>query len=351
MAAPQTASMKPDMAVRHELLTPDEAVEIARRFYGLPASAHRLSGEKDSNFRLDAAGGAQYLLKAVNPGEDAAVINMHTCALRHVALRDPEMPVQRIVPTLQGEPEFRLDRGRADQRTVRLVTYVRGALQRKSRQTPAQRRNAGVMLGRLQDALADFRHPAEDHFSMWDMKNAPSLKAMLADLEAGEKRAELAAWLDRFADEVLSDLGDLRSQVVHNDLNSDNIVVDPDNTDEIVGVIDFGDMVRTPVLFDVAVAAAYQATDADDPLQAAIDFIRGFHSRRPLLGQEIGLLFTAIVARMVMRIAITEWRAVRFPENRAYILRNTPQAWLQFHRLAAVPPADATDAIARALSV
>lgn len=351
MAASRTASITPALTARSELLAAGEATDVARRFYGLAASAHRLSGEKDSNFRLDTAEGEQYLLKVVNPGEDAAVTNMHTLALRHVAARDPGMPVQRIVPTLDGRPEFRLDRGEGDCRTVRLVTFTRGILQRKTAQSPAQRRNAGIMLGRLQEALADFRHPAEDHVSTWDMKNALSLKIMLDDLDSGEKRAELCGWLDRFADEVLPDLPRLRSQVVHNDLNSDNIVVDPVDTDEIAGIIDFGDMVKTAVLFDVAVAAAYQSTDAGDPLQAAIEFIAGFHSRRPLHEREIALLFTTIVARMVMRIAITEWRAVRFPENRAYILRNTPQAWLQFHRLAAIPPAKATEAIARALSV
>ncbi|MCP8896200.1 phosphotransferase [Shinella daejeonensis] len=351
MAASGTASITPALTARSELLTAAEASEIARRLYGLAASAHPLSGEKDSNFRLDAMDGAQYLLKVVNPGEEAAVTNMHTLALLHVAARDPGMPVQAIVPTRDGQPEFRLDRGEGDCRTVRLVTFTQGILQRKTVQTPVQRRNAGIMLGRLQEALADFRHPAEDHVSTWDMKHALSLKGMLDDLEDGGKRAELCAWLDRFADEVLPDLGRLRSQVVHNDLNSDNIVVDPANTDEITGIIDFGDMVKTAVLFDVAVAAAYQLTDADDPLRAANEFIAGFHSRRPLHDREVALLFTTIMARMVMRIAITEWRAVRFPENRAYILRNTPQAWLQFHRLAAIPSAKATDAIASALSV
>jgi hydroxylysine kinase len=351
MAASSTALMTPALTERSKLLVADEATDIARRFYGLAASAHRLSGEKDSNFRLDTVGGEQYLLKVVNPGEDAGVTNMHTLALGHVAASDPGMPVQRIVPTLDGRPEFQLDRSEGDSRTVRLVTFTRGILQRKTRQTAAQRRNAGMMLGRLQEALVDFRHPAEDHFSTWDMKNAPSLKVMLEDLESGEKRAELCGWLDRFADEVLTNLSRLRAQVVHNDLNSDNIVVNPDNTDEIAGIIDFGDMVKTAVLFDVAVAAAYQSTDAEDPLQAAIEFVTGFHKRRPLRDREVALLFTTIVARMVMRIAITEWRAIRFPENRAYILRNTPQAWLQFHRLAAIPPAKATDAIARALSV
>ncbi|MBM2715120.1 phosphotransferase [Mesorhizobium caraganae] len=344
-------SVTPSLAARSTLLSDGEAVEIAHTHYGLSATARRLSGEKDSNFRITAEDGNQYLLKIVNPSEDSAVTNMHTKALQHVEKRDPEMPVQRVVLDLQGRPEFELDYGPDDRRTVRLVTFTKGELQRKTTQTPQQRRNIGAMLARLQEALVDFRHPAENHFSTWDLKNTLSLKPMIAEIKDESHSLELLNWLDRFADEVIEKIPSLRAQVVHNDLNSDNIVVDPRMTEKVVGIIDFGDMVHTPVVFDVAVAAAYQLTEAPDPLGAACEFLSGFHGRRALLAAEIELLFTTIMARMVMRIAITEWRAVRFPENREYILRNTPQAWRQFHRLAEISRARVTDEIARALAL
>ena len=37
------------------------------------------------------------------------------------------------------------------------------------------------------------------------------------------------------------------------------------------------------------------------------------------------------------RIIISEWRAERFPQNRAYVLRNTPRAWEYLHRLLSIP--------------
>lgn len=346
----QPNSVNPALAAKSNLISSDEAADIAQQHYGLTVSAHRLSGEKDSNFRVSTVTGEEYLLKIVNPGEDPAVTNMHTMALRHVEKCDPGMPVQRVVPDRQGRFDFDIDYGPDDRRTVRLVTFTKGELQRKTKQTPQQRRNIGTMLARLQEALEDFRHPAEDHFSTWDLKNTLSLKPMIEEIKDVSKAAELLSWVDRFSSEVVPRIPGLRAQVVHNDLNSDNVVVDPQNTDRVVGIIDFGDMVHTPVIFDAAVAAAYQLTEADDPMAAACDFLAGFHSRRALLAEEVDLLFTTIVARTVMRIAITEWRAVRFPENRTYILRNTPQAWLQFHRLAALPHSQATDMLARALS-
>ncbi|MFQ6186259.1 phosphotransferase [Sinorhizobium meliloti] len=351
MLQAKSDSVMPALAAKSTLLTSDEAAEIAQQHYGLMVLAQRLSGEKDSNFRLSTQNGDEYLLKIVNPGEDPAVTNMHTMALRHVEARDPGMPVQRVVPDRHGRLDFEIDYGPGDRRTVRLVSFTKGELQRKTVQTPQQRRNIGGSLARLQEALEDFRHPAEDHFSTWDLKNTLSLKPMIGEIKDASRAAELLDWVDRFGSEVVPKIPGLRSQVVHNDLNSDNVVVDPYETDRVVGIIDFGDMVRTPVIFDAAVAAAYQLTDANDPMAAACDFLAGFHSRRALLAEEVELLFTTIVARTVMRIAITEWRAVRFPENRTYILRNTPQAWLQFHRLAGIPHSRAADMLARALSL
>ena len=37
------------------------------------------------------------------------------------------------------------------------------------------------------------------------------------------------------------------------------------------------------------------------------------------------------------RILISEWRAERFPDNRAYVLRNTPRAWEQLNRWLGIP--------------
>ena len=53
-------------------------------------------------------------------------------------------------------------------------------------------------------------------------------------------------------------------------------------------------------------------------------------------GQQLALLPDLILGRVVARIIISEWRAERFPENRAYVLRNTPTAWQQLHRLLSI---------------
>ena len=45
----------------------------------------------------------------------------------------------------------------------------------------------------------------------------------------------------------------------------------------------------------------------------------------PLQAAELDILFDLIATRMVLTVAITGWRAARYPENAAYILRNNQQ--------------------------
>ena len=44
-----------------------------------------------------------------------------------------------------------------------------------------------------------------------------------------------------------------------------------------------------------------------------------------------------IRARVLARIIISRWRAIRFPGNSGYILRNTPAAWAHLNRLVDIP--------------
>jgi Ser/Thr protein kinase RdoA (MazF antagonist) len=154
----------------------------------------------------------------------------------------------------------------------------------------------------------------------------------------------MAAGLDRFERRAAAALPTLRAQVVHNDLSGDNVVADPDDHDLIAGLLDFGDATRTAMINDVAVAVAYQIRNDTDLLAAALALMRGFTAVRPLLGEEVDLLLDLVIARMVIRVGISEWRGRRFPENIAYIRRNTAEAWRALEQLLALDP-DRTTAL------
>ncbi|MGF9564319.1 phosphotransferase [Neorhizobium sp. BT27B] len=316
---------------------PDQAEMIAREHYGLVGRAEWLWGEKDSNYRLTLEDGTAYLLKILNPAEDPQVTAMHSQALLHVEARDPGIPVQRIIKTREGAADFRFVADDGGERGVRMVTFVPGMAQRTSPHSTLQRQKIGALLGRMQKALKSFVHEAASHRITWDMKHAMGMRDLMPAFTDISQRTRLEKVIDAFEREIVPVMASLPSQVIHNDFNMENILVDPDRPDEITGIIDFGDMVHAPVLFDVGVAAAYQIGSEPDPVEAMCDLIRGYRSECTLSDTEIDLVYTAAVMRLVMRLAIPQWRAKLFPEDAERLTIRSASVWEQLARLDAIP--------------
>lgn len=322
-------------------LSAEEAERIAADIYGLDAVAGELKGERDRNFHLRTHDGGHYVLKVSNPAEDPQVTHFQTQALLHVESRDPTLPVPRVVKTLEGEAEALLTRPGEEPRIVRILTYLQGEPLHRAPHSRAQRCNLGACLAQLDRALQGFTHPASGHELMWDLKHAGRVRGLLVHIADEERCALATRFLDAFERHALPTMPSLRAQIIHNDMNPHNVLVMADAPDEIAGIIDFGDAVHAPLVNDLAVAAAYQMIEAGHPLEGPADMVAGFHAVLPLDPAEIDVLFDLIATRMVLTVAISNWRAARYPENRDYILRNNPKAWAGLERLAGLSRSEA----------
>lgn len=297
-----------------------EAMVLLATHYGLIGDMDRLSSERDLNFRVDGDEG-RFVLKFANVAEDPGVTRFQNAALDHIAARDPGLPVPRVIPSLTGETDIPLASGSL----MRLLSYVEGVPLHLAPPSQALRRSMGAMAARLTRALEGFADPAADHVLQWDIKQAGRLRPLLPAIADPDLRALCARWLDRFDTVVQPALAALPWQVVHADLNPHNVLTDPQDAGRVAGVLDFGDMVRTPRICDLAVAAAYQIDPA--AVQASLaDVVAGWEAVLPLLPGERAVLADLVAIRMVTTLAITSHRATRQPENAEYILRNFPSA-------------------------
>ena len=323
------------------------AEHLAAELYGKSGTAGRLTSERDQNFRIECANGACFVLKISNPAEPVEVADFQVRALQHVAVVDPDMPVPRVVPSASGLPLVRaqVDDGK---RTVRMLTYLEGIPLHTVLQDERHRRSQGAMLGRLGRSLRGFFHPAAGNKLPWDIKHASDLRGLIEYIPEPAKRKLAGFFLDNFERHAKPVLPSLRAQVVHNDLNAYNVLVDPRENWRVAGILDFGDMVHTALVNDVAVAASYHVHDSLYPLESVAAFVAAYHEVAPLERTEIELLYDLIAARFVTTVAITGWRAARYPENRAYILRNNPAAWFGLSAFADIDRATAQRLLKRA---
>ena len=329
--------------------TADDAARIAREHFGIEARVAPLTSERDRNFHLVDAGGRGYVLKIGNSAEDPAVINLQTDALLHIERHDAGLPVPRVCPARDGRTELALTLG---ERThiVRLLTYLAGEPLYRTPASRAQREALGHCLARLGLALRDFRHLAAAHDLQWDIGNAARLREWLPHIAEDGLRGLATHTLDRFEEEIMPVQRRQRRQVVHNDFNPHNVLVDPVDPSRVTGILDFGDMVETALINDIAVAASYHFCGAQ-PLECAAEFVAAYHSVSPLQPEEIAILFDLIAIRHVTTITITEWRARLYPDNRAYIMRNHPRAADGLRSFATIDRTEAQRAFRRACAM
>jgi hydroxylysine kinase len=315
----------------------EEAVaDVVSREYGLRGKIRRLEGEVDETFRLDTAAGTPFLIKLARPGEPEGAVSFQTGLLRHLQLAAPDLPVPRLRTAADGASYLRPGAGPLEGRVIRVISFLPGDPLRVVPSTRPLREQIGRTLAILGRALRDYDHPAAHRDLVWDIQHVTGLRPMAEAVDAPDRRRVLLGEIDRFAGSTAPALSKLRAQGVHNDFNSDNILVAPDGV-SVSGILDFGDATYTALANDVAVMAAYQLGDDPDPITTAIDAIAGYHAVTELTPEELGLLPRLIIARLVTRVIVPEWRAKQSPANQRYLLRNTDRAWAQLNRLLALP--------------
>ena len=321
----------------------DEVAALARRLYGISGSVKPLAGERDQNCCIETGDGARYVIKISNPSEPVAVVDFQIAALDHIARVAPGLPVPRVLRTLGGTTRDSVALAGGAHTTVRMLSYLDGIQIRETPRTATQRRRMGTLLAELDLALRDFAHPAATHNLLWNVSAAHRLRDKLDGVLDAPRRALAEAFMQRFTEHVLPHLASVRAQVIHNDYHLYNVLVAPGDHERIVGIIDFGDMLHAPLVGEVATAAAFHMTGSTDPFEGPAQFVGAYHATLPLTAIEQEIVADLMATRHLITALISEWRAARYPENRAYIMRHNPAAWEALSQMADLSRNEARD--------
>ena len=326
------------------------AARLAREMYGIVAAVSPLPSERDQNFLLTTTTGVRYVLKLANASEDRVMLEAQNAAMAHVAARVAFCP--RVLPTIAGDT---IGVAPGSAHLVRLVTYLAGIpLAEAGARTPALLDRLGRAVGRLDAALADFDHPAIHRDFHWDLANAPRVIRQHLGLIGDGGYRQLVECVSTDARQAIEPHQHaFRRSAVHNDANDWNVLVarsvsresepaptrpaSPANTSmfrdmtesqipspEIVGIIDFGDMVHSWTVADPAVAAAYAMLDATDPMATAASIVAGYQAEHPLRDEELAAVFPLASLRLCMSACIAAWQHPQRPDDEYLAVSQAP---------------------------
>jgi Ser/Thr protein kinase RdoA (MazF antagonist) len=200
----------------------------------------------------------------------------------------------------------------------------------------------GTCLARLTLALRGFFHPIANYELLWDLKHTLKLRQYLPHITDADHHELVSYFLDRFDRNVLPLIPKLRAQVLHNDFVPDNILVAENDPGCIVGIIDFGDMIHTPLIIDLATTIAPMLRGHTDPVGVATEILAGYHEWVPIERAELWILYDLIAARLTMLNVIASWRVTIHPYNRDYITGGINETWRMLEAWRAQNPADVT---------
>jgi 4-aminobutyrate aminotransferase-like enzyme/Ser/Thr protein kinase RdoA (MazF antagonist) len=292
-----------------------ESAGRAARLFGLEGVASPLPSERDQNFRI----GDWAVLKIANAGEPRAMLEAQQAVLAHLAQRGAMTP--RLVSGADGEGLREVARD-GQRHLAWAVSWIAGVPLAQARwRSPALLEDLGRRIGELRGALDDFDHPAVHRAFYWDLANAPAIvradRGLLRDAMNGGAVDAAMAQFERHTARFLSGL---RRATLHGDLNDHNVLVSADGPagvrhQRVAGFVDFGDMVYSYGVGDLAIALAYVMLGADDPLGAAVHVVRGYHARAPLHEDEIAALFGLAVLRLCASACIAARQTVEKPDN------------------------------------
>ncbi|MFV2007965.1 MAG: phosphotransferase, partial [Longimicrobiales bacterium] len=318
-----------------------EAAELLLSNFGIGGRLTPLPGYGDQNFKVEPEIGEAVILKISGTGETEAGLDLQNSVLIWLAEHEPGLRAPRVVPATSGEHVVSVAGEGGRNHYARVLSYLPGRTLASTRpHTRDLLEGLGRYLGTMDRALSTFSNPAARRSGFdWDLARAADV--MRRDMDAvsdAYRRGLVEGVLSAFERDALRRLPDFRRGVIHNDANDHNIVVGlvGAGTPEIAGLVDFGDVLESHPVCELAIAIAYAMLDKPDPVGAAAAVTRGYHRALPLTEDELEALYALARARLGASVCISATLRAEAADD-AYLAISEAPAWQTLERLAAVP--------------
>lgn len=284
--------------------------------FGIAGIATPLPGDIDRNFLLDCGVEGRWVMKIANAAEKLKEVECQVEALRFLRSSSISDVLPAVRTTVGGASVGEVEIASGERCCVRLLSYQEGRpIAGIGDPGPEMRAEIGTLLGRLDQHLQGFEHVGTRRKLEWDLVNFLEIQRYMSYVDA-EIRPLVDEVMARFERKVVPRLELLRRSVVHNDANDYNILIAEDGDRyRLSGLIDFGDLVHTITVAELAIASAYLMLAAEEPLDAAEELRSAYETIVPLTEFERSLLPELSLARLCTSVVMAAQARAVCPED------------------------------------
>ncbi len=324
--------------------------DTVRDLYEIEGTLNPLPAEWDQNFQLDSADGSTFVVKIANRARGIEELDFQNTAMNRLGNLWSSGKCPRIVVSRSGDSINTITGSGDISFLVRVLTFLHG--RPLATVHPLDERTLdrlGYAMGDLDRCLFDFRHTAMERELRWDLRQAGWISPHTSRIPDIRRRGIVERLFLQHRARVGPVLPDLPMSVIHNDANDDNILLAPDSEGgwRVAGLLDFGDMVRSHTINELAVLCAYTILRMEDPVTAIAHLAAGYHHARPLTELEIQALFPLICIRLCISVTTSAMAAKEDPTNEHRQVSDRP-AWGMLEQLEPIDWRDAESRIREA---
>jgi 4-aminobutyrate aminotransferase-like enzyme/Ser/Thr protein kinase RdoA (MazF antagonist) len=305
-------------------ISAQQAEKITFELFNIKGKAIPLPGYVDFNFRIKVIDEDGYVLKISRPDEDGSYLEFQQELLQYVAQNGGDLLAPKVILAKNGKLVPEITDTFGNLRKVRLLTWIPGRTSDSvNPQLDTLRYSWGKHFGQLTSILQGFDHPEAYRYFDWDLAQSLWTKEHIDLFDKKEKK--VVSYFQKRFEQQQSGYKKLRKSIVHNDANNNNVVVSDALIDPVVkAAIDYGDVIYTQTINDVAIACAYSIMGQNDPLAAALPLIKGYHSAKALQEIELEHLYIATAMRLILTVTHAAINKRKEPDNEYLLICEKP---------------------------
>ncbi len=206
--------------------------------------------------------------------------------------------------------------------TFRLHSYLEDDLFFDTKHGSVLYESLGSFMTKMNLHLLSFRNETfENNTSIWDISNTSHSRKYLAFIQKEPAREITEYFIDQFEKNALPVLRGLRKSIIHNDANDKNILT---NKGKVSGIFDFGDIVYSALINELAVAIAYTVIEKENPLYWSSIILSAYNKILALKTEEIEILYFLIPLRLCISICNSSYNQTFQPENKYISIMQKP---------------------------
>ena len=319
---------------------------ILKAFGILPLDIKRLNGYENENY-LVTAKDAQYIFKTYPSTKNTfSLINAECLALIHLQQKGGcKTPIP--IPFISGEYVKTIHINNQE-KCCRMLSFLPGSFLGDIKPNKSLMANLGAFLADLNQKLDGFHSDAIRARNYdWDLQNLTLNRKHISAIPDPKQRRIVAYFFQKFDLLVSPYVPELRKSYIHSDFNEWNVLAEGD---QALGLIDFGDIVYSPLINEVATALCYLSYDKDTFFDWTTPFLKAYHKIIPLKKKEIGLLYYLIATKLCISVCQSAKARLLQPENK-YASVSENNAWKMLHKLLILNPISVENHFMQALGL